>query len=129
MRQLRFVTSTMFSLLLGSSPLVPSGPPFDVNAPATIIVQPAEVRSLPGALDTVPLFNSNSPEWVKAEGILLSTLPPTGKQHPEAHLDYAFQGHFNLFAHHFSHTPPDCQTLIESDFGPLTPQSCLSFEL
>lgn len=111
MRQSRPVTSTMLSLLLGGLPLVPGGPPFDFNAPATSFVQPAEVRSLTGELDTVPLFNSNSPEWVKTEGILLSTLPPTGKQHPEAHLDYAFQGRFNLFAHHFSHTPPDSQTL------------------
>lgn len=75
------------------------------------IVQPGEVRPLPGQLNSVPLFNSNSPEWVKKEGILLSTFPPNGKKVPAAHLNYAFQGSFNLFAHHFTHTPPDLQTL------------------
>ncbi|WP_333375720.1 DUF3370 family protein [Microcoleus sp. C2C6] len=28
------------------------------------IVQAAEVRELPGQLDSIPLFNSDSPEWV-----------------------------------------------------------------
>ncbi|MEG4319032.1 MULTISPECIES: DUF3370 domain-containing protein [unclassified Microcoleus] len=75
------------------------------------IVQVTEVRSLPGQLDNIPLFNSDSPEWVKKEGILLSTFPPEGKKVPGAHLNFPFQGQFNLFAHHFSHTPPNLQTL------------------
>ncbi|MEG4853609.1 DUF3370 domain-containing protein [Microcoleus sp. B5-D4] len=79
-------------------------------APAEI-VQATEVRSLPGKLDNIPLFNSNSPEWVKKEGILLSTFPPDGKKVPAAHLNFAFQGQFNLFAHHFSHTPANLRTL------------------
>jgi hypothetical protein len=76
-----------------------------------IIVQNNEVRSLPGQLDNIPMFNSNSPEWIKKEGILLSTFPPDNKQVPEAHLNFPFQGKFELFAHHFVHTPPDLQTL------------------
>ena len=28
------------------------------------IVQATEVRELPGQLDSIPLFNSDSPEWV-----------------------------------------------------------------
>ncbi|MDZ8226039.1 MULTISPECIES: DUF3370 family protein [unclassified Nostoc] len=36
------------------------------------IVQPGEVLALPGKLDNIPVFNSNSPEWIKIEGILLS---------------------------------------------------------
>jgi hypothetical protein len=79
-------------------------------APAEI-VQAAEVREIPGQLDSIPLFNSDSPEWVKKEGILLSTFPPDGKKVPAAHLNFAFQGQFNLFAHHFSHTPPNLRTL------------------
>ncbi len=75
------------------------------------IVETTEVRSLPGQLDNIPLFNSDSPEWVKKEGILLSTFPPEGKKVPGAHLNFPFQGQFNLFAHHFSHTPPNLQTL------------------
>ncbi|MBO0352171.1 DUF3370 domain-containing protein [Phormidium pseudopriestleyi FRX01] len=75
------------------------------------IVQSNEVRSLPGGLDQVPMFNSNSPEWVKVEGILLSTFPPDGKQVPAAHLNFAFNDKFELFAHHFTHTPPNLQTL------------------
>ena len=75
------------------------------------IVQVTEVRSLPGQLDNIPLFNSDSPEWVKKEGILLSTFPPEGKKVPAAHLNFPLLGQFNLFAHHFSHTPPNLQTL------------------
>jgi hypothetical protein len=60
------------------------------------------MRVLPGQLDKVPVFNSNSPEKVLGEGILLSTFPADGKAHPEAHLDYAFNGRFDLFAHHIA---------------------------
>src|SRR5690349_18219026 len=69
------------------------------------IVQSGEVRPLPGKLDTIPVFNSNSPEWIKTEGILLSTFPPNGKKVPAAHLNFPFQGRFDLFAHHYTHTP------------------------
>ena len=75
------------------------------------IIRFNEVRSLPGKLDNVPMFNSNSPEWIKTEGILLSTFPPEDKQVPEAHLNFPFRGSFTLFAHHFTHTPPELQTL------------------
>ncbi len=75
------------------------------------IFQIGEVRALPGKLDTIPVFNSNSPEWIKKEGILLSTFPNTGKTNPAAHLNYPFQGRFDLFAHHYTHTPKDLQTL------------------
>lgn len=80
------------------------------SAPQEILVN-NEVRSLPGSLDNVPMLNSDSPEWVKKEGILLSTFPPEGKKVPAAHLNFPFQGQFNLFAHHFTHTPPNLQTL------------------
>jgi Protein of unknown function (DUF3370) len=75
------------------------------------IVQSGEVRALPGKLDTIPVFNSNSPEWVKNEGILLSTFPANAKKVPAAHLNFPFQGRFDLFAHHYTHTPKDLQTL------------------
>ncbi len=72
---------------------------------------PGEVRPLPGQLDSVPLVSSNSPEWIKTPGILLSTFPPDGKRTPAAHLNYPLSGEFNLFTHHFTHTPKDLQTL------------------
>lgn len=75
------------------------------------IVQAGEVRALPGKLDTIPVFNSNSPEWIKTEGILLSTFPSNGKKVPAAHLNFPFKGRFDLFAHHYTHTPKDLQTL------------------
>lgn len=75
------------------------------------IVQVGEVLALPGKLDTVPVFNSNSPEWIKTEGILLSTFPANGKKVSDAHLNFPFQGRFDLFAHHYTHTPKDLQTL------------------
>ncbi|MDV3350237.1 DUF3370 domain-containing protein [Leptothoe sp. LEGE 181152] len=64
------------------------------------IVRPQEVRPLPAQLDTLPVFNSNSPELIGEPGILLSTFPPEGMEHPEAHLDFAFEGRFDVFAHH-----------------------------
>jgi hypothetical protein len=67
---------------------------------AGIEVYPQDVRALPGKLDTIPTFNSNSPELVETEGILLSTFSPDGKQVKEAHLNYAFQGRFDIFSHH-----------------------------
>lgn len=70
-----------------------------------------EVRPLPGKLDQIPMFNSNSPEWIKQPGILLSTFPSSGKATPEAHLNFGFKNNFTLFSHHFSHTPTDLKTL------------------
>ncbi|MBD0339850.1 MAG: DUF3370 family protein [Microcoleus sp. Co-bin12] len=41
--------------------------PYNLFPPAPApeeIVQATEVRELPGQLDSIPLFNSDSPEWV-----------------------------------------------------------------
>lgn len=80
------------------------------NSSPEIIVQPGEVRPLPGKLDTVPMFNSNSPEWLRTEGILLSAFPPSGKAVPQAHLNFSFSGRFDIFAHHQTINPKDLQT-------------------
>ncbi|MDX2230799.1 MAG: DUF3370 domain-containing protein [Leptolyngbyaceae cyanobacterium bins.349] len=66
------------------------------------IFQPQEVRPLPGQLDAVPVLNSNSPEVVQTEGILISTFPAVGKSVPAAHLNYPFQGRFDFFSHHIA---------------------------
>jgi Protein of unknown function (DUF3370) len=70
----------------------------------TQLLQPQAVRPLPGELDAIPVFNSNSPEAVRQPGILLSTFPSQGKRHPGAHLGYTFQGRFDVFAHHIAKT-------------------------
>lgn len=76
--------------------------------PPEEIIQPQEVRPLPGKLDNIPVFNSNSPELVLKEGILLSTFPADGKTTPSAHLNFAFNGQFDIFAHHIAKAPnPD----------------------
>lgn len=72
--------------------------------------RPQAVRALPGKLDTVPTFNSNSPELVKTEGILLSTFPPEGKQVPSAHLNYPFEGRFDVFTHHIARAETQAET-------------------
>ena len=54
----------------------------------------------PGQLDAVPVFNSNSPEIIRSDGILLSTFPSRGKSTPSAHLDYPLSGRFDIFSHH-----------------------------
>ncbi|EKQ69778.1 Protein of unknown function (DUF3370) [Leptolyngbyaceae cyanobacterium JSC-12] len=81
--------------------------------PSQEIKVPQVVRVLPGRLDSVPVFNSNSPELVQTEGILLSTFPPTGKRTPTAHLNKSLQGRFDVFAHHIAKakTPDDLRSL------------------
>jgi len=61
-----------------------------------------DVRPLPGQLNNVPVFNSNSPELVQQDGILLSTFPGAEMANEEAHLDFAFEGRFDFFAHHIA---------------------------
>jgi hypothetical protein len=87
--------------------------PASASAPQTEIVQPQVIRVIPGKLDDVPVFNSNSPELVQKEGILLSTFAPNGKATPTAHLNFQFQGRFDIFAHHIAKppTPEDLRTL------------------
>lgn len=82
---------------------------------AGVEVYPCQVRPLPGQLDQVPVFNSNSPELVETEGILLSTFPPQGKQVPSAHLNYAFSGRFDIFSHHIARaeTPDQLHPLYQ----------------
>jgi Protein of unknown function (DUF3370) len=96
------IVKFMFPLLLSLS-LTQSIPP---TPPPTEVIQPQVVRPLPGKLDKVPVFNSNSPELVLKEGILLSTFPPDGKKFPTAHLNFPFQGRFDVFAHHIAKAEP-----------------------
>ena len=71
------------------------------------------VQPLPGQLNQIPVFNSNSPELVQGEGILLSTFPKKNKAFPNAHLNFPLKGRFDLFAHHVAKppTPGDLRTL------------------
>lgn len=87
-------------LIFPIAQLTPATPPPEE------VVQPQEVRPLQGQLDTVPMFNSNSPELVLKEGILLSTFPPDGKKVPTAHLNFPFRGRFDIFAHHITRAEP-----------------------
>jgi Protein of unknown function (DUF3370) len=80
-------------------------PALPVLQPQTI-VESQDVRALPGQLDTIPVFNSNSPELVLQEGILLSTFPGTDQANPAAHLNYPLTGAFDLFAHHVAKAQP-----------------------
>lgn len=76
--------------------------------PPQEVLRVQEVRPLPGQLNTIPMFNSNSPELVTQEGILLSTFPPAQKQYPAAHLNFAFRDRFDVFVHHVAKAPkPD----------------------
>lgn len=113
-RSLLLSVLPMFSFLsiVSLAQISPSLPPQPVPPPQEVI-QVQEVRPLPGQLDTTPVFNSNSPELVETEGILLSTFPPEGKRVPSAHLNFPLQKRFDLFAHHISraHQPDDFRTL------------------
>jgi hypothetical protein len=78
----------------------------DEVKPETVI-ETQEVRPLPGKLDKIPVFNSNSPEIVTNEGILLSTFTKDGKSFPDAHLNYPLTGRFDIFSHHIANTPDE----------------------
>ncbi|MGB3298965.1 MAG: DUF3370 domain-containing protein [Phormidesmis sp.] len=81
-----------------------------------VVIVPQAVRSLPGGLDSVPVFNSNSPEIIESDGILLSTFPSRGKSDSSAHLNYAFNGRFDIFSHHVARgqTDADTRTVYEA---------------
>lgn len=85
-------------VLMLSAVLIYKQPP-SFSAPEKYCVD-TDIRKLPGEFNNKVCFNSNSPELVLSEGILLSTFPSEGMKHPEAHLNYAFNGEFNLFSHH-----------------------------
>ncbi len=95
--------------------LAQTAPPTPAPVPVRrTIFSPQPVRPLPGALDDVLMFNSNSPEVIQQEGILLSTFPTEGKRFPQAHLNLPLQGEFTLFAHHIFRTndPENTPTLF-----------------
>ena len=96
--------------LLTSAPLLFAASPVLSN-PQLIAQQ--SVKPLPGELNEIPVFNSNSPELVQGEGILLSTFPPGNKASPNAHLNFPLQGRFDIFAHHVAKPPEpgDLRTL------------------
>jgi len=73
-----------------------------ITAPPRIVDEAMEIRALPGSLNADPVFNSNSPEVVQNEGILLSTFPSKGMKFPAAHLNHPLNGRFNIFFHHIS---------------------------
>ena len=56
-----------------------------------------DVRPLPGQLNEIPVFNSNSPELIQGDGILLSTFPGDKMANAEAHLNFPFEGRFDFF--------------------------------
>ncbi len=99
-------------IMLSFLPLVTLAQTTPAPVPQEIVRQ-QEMRVLPGQLDSILVFNSNSPEVVQQEGVLLSTFPATGKRVPKAHLDQAFSGRFDVFTHHIAKalTPTDLRTL------------------
>jgi hypothetical protein len=73
-----------------------------VNELLPIMQKQHPVLALPGRLDSVQMFNSNSPEVVKTDGILLSTFPGQDKHWPDAHLHYLLPGRVDFFLHHIN---------------------------
>jgi hypothetical protein len=94
----------------GSQIFAQTGSQTLAQAEGSIISIPQEVRPLPGGLDRVPVFNSNSPEVIASDGILLSTFPSHGKNDPDAHLNRTFSGRFDIFSHHVARGQSDTDT-------------------
>lgn len=78
-----------------------------------LVTQTQEIRTLPGNLNEVLVFNSNSPEVIQGEGILLSTFSPNGKRFPNAHLNQLLKGRFDVFSHHIARPSGSKQTLYQ----------------
>jgi hypothetical protein len=68
----------------------------------TQVLEKHPVFALPGKLDDVEVFNSNSPEIVKGDGLLLSTFPGPGMAFPGAHLNHSLRGRIDFFLHHIN---------------------------
>ena len=66
------------------------------------IIEKHPVLALPGSLDDVEVFNSNSPEVIQGDGILLSTFPSQEMTVPDAHLNHALKGNVDFFLHHIN---------------------------
>lgn len=96
---MKYFPAVLFCLLA-----LPTSPARAEEPKPQTIIEMQEVRALPGKLDKVPVFNSNSPEVVTNEGILLSTFPKEGKSFPDAHLNYPLTGRFDVFTHHIAKT-------------------------
>ncbi|MBD2182015.1 DUF3370 domain-containing protein [Aerosakkonema funiforme] len=96
---------------------LPSLPVAQIPEPAIVdrrfVTQTSEIRPLPGQLDRVLVFNSNSPEVVQTEGILLSTFPTDGKAFPQAHLNKPLVGRFDLFSHHIARSSADRRSMYQ----------------
>lgn len=113
---LPFLPTLIFAQIIPTLPPTPVSPPLEQKQRLPLqempflqelpspreLVQLQDVRPLAGKPDDVPVFNSNSPELILTEGILLSTFPTEGKQFPQAHLNFPFQDRFDIFTHHIS---------------------------
>lgn len=88
-------------LLIMSHACLPASSQSEEKPPEEVKRQ-SEIRPLPGSLDNVLFVNSNSPEVVREEGILLSTFNGEGKENPKAHLNLPLEGSFKLFSHHIN---------------------------
>jgi len=91
-------------LLLAATPATTT--PAAPASPAPILRRQT-VAPLPGQLDGVLVVNDNNPELISGPGILLSTFPTAGRPQPDAHLDVALNGRFDLFSHHVYAGKPD----------------------
>ena len=89
--------------------LKPAIPPREATPQPQVISVAQPVRPLPGKLDTIPVLNSNNPELIFNEGIILSTFSSIGMKSPYAHLNYPFKGRFDVFAHHVVQDKPQRQ--------------------
>lgn len=97
----------MLELLPLFFPVIPTAIYSQNTANSEIVAENQLVRPLPGELNKIPVFNSNSPELVLGEGILLSTFPQDNKKDDNAHLNFPFEGRFDIFAHHVSKPPTE----------------------
>jgi hypothetical protein len=79
--------------------------------PPKWVEQESQVQGLPGWLDETLVVNSNSPEILSGNGIVVSTFPPEGKKSAVAHLNLGLKGDFDVFSHHVVRLGRDSRTM------------------
>lgn len=97
-----WLSYTLLALGTGLGFGLGTGMAFAEEIKETPVLKETEVRPLPGSLDKIPMFNSNSPEVVKTSGVLLSLLAKDGKKNKDVHLEYPLKGKFRVFTHHIN---------------------------
>ncbi len=113
-RRFQVFSGTAIAISLLTLPLHCAKSVNSASPQAQDIFEPAKVRALPGQLDGVPMFNSDSPKWVKPPRVLLSTFIQPSKHSPVYLADLATYSPQTQTGQERSPTPAEWQAYLKS---------------